>query len=264
MRSSSPSPPWKIPHRGRCDHRERGPRGAVRPPAGDGRPSGGLQSSWRRVSRSMGTRPYPPASIRPRTPPLGAPGRLHIDVPLLLGLLVLCAFGLVVLYSASNQDLGSVKRQLVRLGLALGLMLALAQVHPAPPQELDSARLRAGPLGRGGGALGGRCGKGAQRWLDLGFMRFQPSEILKLAVPMMVAWAARRPAPAAEPAAGLGAAALTLVGAPDRQAARPRDRHPGRRRRGRGALHRGPVLTPHPGHRSWPPCSRASDMAPRS
>jgi rod shape determining protein RodA len=128
-----------------------------------------------------------------------------------IGLLVLCAFGIMVLYSASNQDLGSVKRQLVRLGIAFGFMIALAQVHPARLRGWSPPVYGLGVLMLVAVLLFGDVGKGAQRWLDLGFMRFQPSEILKLAVPMMVAWLlAARPLPPSLPRV-LGAAALTLV-----------------------------------------------------
>lgn len=137
--------------------------------------------------------------------------RLHLDLPLLIGLVALCAFGLAVLYSASNQDLGSVKRQLVRLGLAFGLMLALAQISPARLRSWSPSIYGMGVLMLVAVLLVGDVGKGAQRWLDLGFMRFQPSELLKLAVPMMVAWLlAARPLPPSLPRV-LGAAALTLV-----------------------------------------------------
>ncbi|MGE5153680.1 MAG: rod shape-determining protein RodA [Bdellovibrio bacteriovorus] len=139
------------------------------------------------------------------------PRRLHIDLPLLLGVLVLCAFGLVVLYSATNQDMESVRRQLVRLGLALGLMLALAQIPPARLRSWSPAIYGVGVLMLIAVLAVGDIGKGAQRWLDLGFMRFQPSELLKLAVPMMVAWLlAARPLPPSL-ARVLGAAVLTLV-----------------------------------------------------
>lgn len=151
---------------------------------------------------------------RAPTPDPGGSGlfaRLHLDGPLLVGLLALCAFGLLVLYSASNQDLASVERQLLRLALAFGFMVALAQVHPA--------RLRAwSPLVYGLGMLllvavllVGDVGKGAQRWLDLGILRFQPSELLKLAVPLMVAWLlSTRTLPPSLPRT-LGAAVLTLA-----------------------------------------------------
>ena len=137
--------------------------------------------------------------------------RLHIDVPLVMGLLLLCAFGLVVLYSASGQDLASVERQLVRLGLALVLMFAVAQVPPARLERWSLPLYGLGILMLVAVLVAGDVGKGAQRWLDLGFMRFQPSELLKLAVPMAVAWLlAARPLPP-----GLlrviGAAVLTLV-----------------------------------------------------
>jgi len=160
----------------------------------------------------MGNRPASASLESPQDPAgSGLLGRLHLDVPLLLGLLVLCAFGLVVLYSASNQDLGSVKRQLVRLGLALGLMFALAQVHPARLRSWTPPVYGLGLLMLVAVLLVGDVGKGAQRWLDLGFMRFQPSELLKLAVPMMVAWLfAARPLPPSLLRV-LGAAALTLV-----------------------------------------------------
>lgn len=122
--------------------------------------------------------------------------RIHIDVPLLLGLLVLCGFGLMVLYSASDQDIGTVKRQLVRLGIAFGFMLAIAQVPPASLRRWSLGIYGAGVAMLIAVLIIGEIGKGAQRWLDLGIVRFQPSELLKLAVPMTVAWLlSRRPLP---------------------------------------------------------------------
>ena len=114
--------------------------------------------------------------------------RLHIDVPLLFGILMLCGIGLVVLYSAGGQDIQLVMRQGIRMILAIILMLIVAQFTPA---QLERWSLW---IYMGGIALlltvlfAGDIGKGAQRWLDLGFLRFQPSEIMKLAVPMAVAW----------------------------------------------------------------------------
>lgn len=137
--------------------------------------------------------------------------RLHIDLPLLAGLLLLSAFGLVVLYSASSQDLDFVDRQLARLALAFGLMLAFAQVSPARLQSWSPPIYALGVLMLVAVLLIGDVGKGAQRWLDLGVVRFQPSEMLKLAVPMMVAWLlAARPLPPSL-ARVAGAAALILV-----------------------------------------------------
>ena len=113
---------------------------------------------------------------------------LKLDAPLLLGLLAISAFGLVVLWSAGGQSESLLMRQVVRLGIAFGAMLVVAQV---PPKIL---RLWSPWLFAGGLALlvavlvAGDMGKGAQRWLDLGFVRFQPSEIMKLAMPMMAAW----------------------------------------------------------------------------
>jgi rod shape determining protein RodA len=113
--------------------------------------------------------------------------RLHIDGPLLAGLLLICALGLVVLYSAVGENMRLWVNQLIRLGVALTAMLVLAQMPP------DFLR-RWTPWGYLAGLLllvlvltTGEVGQGARRWLDLG-IRFQPSEIMKLGVPMMAAW----------------------------------------------------------------------------
>jgi len=113
---------------------------------------------------------------------------LHLDGPLLTVILMVCALGLVVLYSAGSQNLDLIVRQVIRICIALGVMLLVAQV---PPNFL---RLWSPWLFLAGIVLlvlvlaAGETGKGAQRWLDLGLVRFQPSEIMKLAVPMMAAW----------------------------------------------------------------------------
>ena len=121
-------------------------------------------------------------------PSAGLLTRLHIDAPLLFGLLTLCGFGLLVLYSASGQDLATVERQILRLGLAFGLMCVIAQIPPASLRRWSFAVYSGGVLMLIAVLLVGDIGKGAQRWLDLGVVRFQPSELLKLAVPMTVAW----------------------------------------------------------------------------
>lgn len=124
--------------------------------------------------------------VRPAEPSLLR--RVHIDAPLLLGLLTLCGFGLMVLYSASDQDVATVERQLVRLGIAFGIMIVIAQFPPATLKRWSLSLYGVGILMLIAVLVIGEIGKGAQRWLDLGVVRFQPSELLKLAVPMTVAW----------------------------------------------------------------------------
>jgi rod shape determining protein RodA len=113
--------------------------------------------------------------------------RLNIDGPLLSGLLLICTIGLVVLYSAVSESMLLWLNQVVRLGVAIVAMLIVAQMPP------DFLR-RWTPWGYFGGLIllvlvltTGEVGQGARRWLNLG-IRFQPSEIMKLAVPMMTAW----------------------------------------------------------------------------
>jgi rod shape determining protein RodA len=114
--------------------------------------------------------------------------RAHIDLPLLTGLMLLCGFGLFVLYSAGGQDMAMVQRQGTRLAIAFVLMLAVAQLTPARLQFWSPWLYGAGLLLLAAVLVTGEVGKGAQRWLDLGFVRFQPSELVKLATPMMLAW----------------------------------------------------------------------------
>jgi len=135
---------------------------------------------------------------------------LHMDVPLLVGLLLLSAIGLIVLYSASGQSTDVVVRQLIRLAAGFTMLLVLAQI---PPQHF--ARWTPWVYGVGlfllvAVLVMGEIGKGAQRWLDFGLLRFQPSEVMKVAVPMMVAWyLAENPLPPSRRA--LAAATLMIV-----------------------------------------------------
>jgi len=110
------------------------------------------------------------------------------DVPLLFLMLSISGLGLVVLYSAVSAETGLVIRQGMRLAMGLAAFLVIAQI---PPRYLRIFTPWLYFLGVGlllAVAVEGQIGKGAQRWLDLGIVTFQPSEILKIAVPMMVAW----------------------------------------------------------------------------
>ena len=122
--------------------------------------------------------------------------KLHIDLPLLLGLLTLMALSMVVLYSASGQDLDSIVRQLVRGALAFGLMIGIAQLPPSLYARWSVPLFAVVVLLLIAVDVFGHIGKGAQRWLDLGFMKFQPSEVMKLSMPIMVAaWLSRHSLP---------------------------------------------------------------------
>ena len=122
--------------------------------------------------------------------------RLHIDLPLLTGILLLCAFGLAILYSASESDIAMVRRQFINIVIALVVMFSLAQISPAKLKLISPWFYVAGLLLLAAVLIMGDMGKGAQRWLIIGGFRFQPSEIVKLAVPMMcAAFLASRPQP---------------------------------------------------------------------
>ena len=103
------------------------------------------------------------------------------------GLLLLMGFGLVVLYSASGQDMDTVYRQAVRIGAGLVALLVLSQVPPHILRAWTPYLYAVGLVLLLATWFFG-VGRSTNRWLDLGVFRFQPSEIMKLAVPMMVAW----------------------------------------------------------------------------
>jgi rod shape determining protein RodA len=114
--------------------------------------------------------------------------RLHLDLPLLLGILALMAFGTFVIYSASGGDLAMMERQVVRMGLSLVVMLAVAQINPEILRRWALPIYIAGVVLLLGVHFFGEINKGSRRWLNLGFMEFQPSELMKLAFPITMAW----------------------------------------------------------------------------
>ncbi len=115
-------------------------------------------------------------------------GALRLDGPLLVGLGLIALYGLVVLYSASGQNWNRVIDGAIRVALGGVAMCALAQVKPAFLRRLAPFLFLIGCALLITVDAIGYIGKGAQRWLDLGFIRFQPSELMKLAVPMTCAW----------------------------------------------------------------------------
>lgn len=123
--------------------------------------------------------------------------RIHLDPWLLLLLAVLMVSGLGVLYSASGQDLDDVIAQALRFAVALVVMVVLAQLSPTTLQRWAPVAYVLGVAMLVAVEVIGDMGMGAQRWLEIpGVMRFQPSELMKLAMPMMVAsWLSRRPLP---------------------------------------------------------------------
>lgn len=114
-------------------------------------------------------------------------GPPRMDLPLLLALSLLSVLGIVLLYSASGGDTDMVLKQCTRVGVGFGAMWLVSRLKP-------SALMQATPWAY----LLGLCflalipvfgdGRSANNWLRLGPLVFQPAEILKLALPMMVAW----------------------------------------------------------------------------
>ncbi len=113
---------------------------------------------------------------------------LRLDGPLLVGLALIALYGQIVLYSSSGGDWGAVARGTTRLAIGAALMLVCAQLKPGFLRRISPWLYILGFVLLVIVDLVGYIGKGAQRWLDLGFVRFQPSEIMKLAVPMACAW----------------------------------------------------------------------------
>ena len=111
---------------------------------------------------------------------------LHMDIPLLMILITICIGGLLVLYSASGQSLFYVKRQALFMLTGFAAMMVVAQFPVRFWERWAFLFYCIGLISLVAVLFFGVGAKGAQRWLDLGLTRFQPPELMKVAVPMMV------------------------------------------------------------------------------
>lgn len=113
--------------------------------------------------------------------------QIYIDFSLLLCILALLGYSMIILWSASGQNIDMMERRLIQIAMGLAVMFVMAQIPPriyeswSPYLYLISLFLLLLV------DIMGYESKGAQRWLDLGVIRFQPSEIAKITVPLMVA-----------------------------------------------------------------------------
>jgi rod shape determining protein RodA len=113
---------------------------------------------------------------------------LKIDAMLFMALVILSLSGLMVLYSASGGDIALVQRQCIRLLIGFVGLLVFAQIPVEQFRKWSFWLYLLGVVLLLLVLAVGDMSKGAQRWLDLGFIRFQPSELMKICLPMMVAW----------------------------------------------------------------------------
>ena len=112
----------------------------------------------------------------------------HVDGPLLGAILVLMVAGLIVIFSGSNQSLARVSNQTINMLVALGVMYAFANIPPHYLLRIALPLYVLGVLLLLSVALFGDIVHGARRWLHVGVTRIQPSELMKIAVPLMLAW----------------------------------------------------------------------------
>lgn len=112
----------------------------------------------------------------------------HLDQPLLGSVLLLMVTGLLVLYSASNGSMMRVSTQFLNMAIALGVMWLFANIPPHYLTRLAVPVYLVGLILLLGVAFFGQIVNGARRWLDLGVTRVQPSELMKVAAPLMLAW----------------------------------------------------------------------------
>ena len=119
--------------------------------------------------------------------PLSLLERWHIDLPLLIGLIMTLMLSLFVLYSASGQHPEMLLRQIIRTGIAFGIMIIVAQIHPRIFLKSAVYLYICGLILLILVELVGDISKGAQRWLNIGFTRIQPSEFFKVVMPLTIA-----------------------------------------------------------------------------
>ncbi len=110
-----------------------------------------------------------------------------IDMPLFILIIILVAFGLLILYSSSGESIDLVYRQLTRLAIAIGVMIVVSQIPPLYLNRAAPTLIAIGIFLLILVLLFGSSGGGAQRWLSLGFIKFQPSEMMKIIIPISIA-----------------------------------------------------------------------------
>ncbi|MDQ9008952.1 rod shape-determining protein RodA [Acinetobacter gerneri] len=139
--------------------------------------------------------------------------RLHIDPWLTLFLILNALLGLTVLYSASAQDVGLVTKQAMSFGIGFVVMFSLAQIPPKVYQAFSPYFYAFGVVCLLAVMVFGEIRMGAQRWIDIpGFGSVQPSEFMKIGMPMMIAWfLSRNPLP---PSFKNTLISLVLIGVP--------------------------------------------------
>ena len=138
--------------------------------------------------------------------------RLHLDIFLIAPMLAIMVMGLFVLFSASDSDWDTVYRQIRNFVIGYGVFLVAAQVRPDTLQRWAPALYLGALLLLLLVPFFGVGSKGAQRWLSLGVIRFQPSEIMKIAMPLAVAaWVVR---PGLPPRPSVTLTALLIIGFP--------------------------------------------------
>lgn len=111
-----------------------------------------------------------------------------LDVPLLLIVLLLSTIGFVTLFSAGADFPWRITAQIRNFAVAGVVMIVFANIPPKLLEKVSVPVFTVGVLLLLATLFVGVTVKGATRWLDIGFMRIQPSEIMKLGLPMMLAW----------------------------------------------------------------------------
>jgi len=114
---------------------------------------------------------------------------LHLDFPMIFLTLIICGYGLVILYSAVDKNVAMVVSQSIKIGISFSALIVMAQISPivylrlAPWLYLISLALLVVVL------LMGYQVNGSKRWIRIpGVFNFQPSEVMKLVLPMILAW----------------------------------------------------------------------------
>lgn len=113
--------------------------------------------------------------------------KVHLDPLFFLFITLLLAYSLFILWSASGQDIGMLERRVAQIVIGFVVMITFAQIPPRMYEKWAPFLYIICVLILLFVDVFGYSSKGAQRWLDLGFIRFQPSEVAKIAVPLMVA-----------------------------------------------------------------------------